>query len=226
LVPDSKNPQSLNRYSYCWNNPLKYVDPTGHWGWSSIKKAAKAVAKAVVKNIDYVQAAIDVAGLIPVVGEVFDAANAAIYAARGDYVSAGLSLAACIPVAGMAATAGKLAKNTVKAVDNAQKMKVVAKVGRVGEASAKIVKNTRRIESLTGTATYRVPDILDRMRRVIGEVKNVRKLSYTNQIRDDVLYAKKLNYTFELHVRTDTVLSGPLQAAVDGGNIRLIRDLG
>ncbi len=84
LVPDSKNPQSLNRYSYCRNNPLKYVDPTGHWGWSSIKKAAKAVAKAVVKNIDYVQAAIDVAGLIPVVGEAFDAANAVIYAARGD----------------------------------------------------------------------------------------------------------------------------------------------
>ena len=24
------NPQTLNRYSYCLNNPLKYVDPTGH----------------------------------------------------------------------------------------------------------------------------------------------------------------------------------------------------
>jgi len=127
LVPDSKNPQSLNRYSYCWNNPLKYVDPTGHWGWSSIRKAAKVVAKAVVKNIDYVQTAIDIAGLIPVVGEAFDAANAVIYAARGDYVSAGLSLAACIPVAGMAATAGKLAKNTVKAVDNAQSLRKVTK---------------------------------------------------------------------------------------------------
>jgi hypothetical protein len=25
------NPQSLNRYSYTLNNPLKYNDPTGHW---------------------------------------------------------------------------------------------------------------------------------------------------------------------------------------------------
>jgi hypothetical protein len=29
-VPNPANPQSLNRYSYCFNNPLKYTDPTGH----------------------------------------------------------------------------------------------------------------------------------------------------------------------------------------------------
>jgi RHS repeat-associated protein len=27
------NPQSLNRYSYVLNNPLIYIDPTGHWNW-------------------------------------------------------------------------------------------------------------------------------------------------------------------------------------------------
>jgi len=30
LVPNPKNPQDLNRYSYVRNNPLKYRDPTGH----------------------------------------------------------------------------------------------------------------------------------------------------------------------------------------------------
>jgi RHS repeat-associated protein len=30
IVPNPANPQSLNRYSYCLNNPLKYTDPTGH----------------------------------------------------------------------------------------------------------------------------------------------------------------------------------------------------
>ena len=30
IVPDPTNPQSLNRYSYCLNNPLKYIDPSGH----------------------------------------------------------------------------------------------------------------------------------------------------------------------------------------------------
>ena len=31
LIPDVSNPQSWNRYAYTLNNPLKYVDPTGHW---------------------------------------------------------------------------------------------------------------------------------------------------------------------------------------------------
>ncbi len=35
IVPDPGNPQALNRYTYVNNNPLKYVDPTGHF-WEAI----------------------------------------------------------------------------------------------------------------------------------------------------------------------------------------------
>ncbi|HQL01413.1 MAG TPA: RHS repeat-associated core domain-containing protein [Smithellaceae bacterium] len=31
IVPYPFNPQSLNRYSYCRNNPMIYVDPSGHF---------------------------------------------------------------------------------------------------------------------------------------------------------------------------------------------------
>jgi len=31
IVPSPSSPQSLNRYSYCLGNPVKYVDPTGHF---------------------------------------------------------------------------------------------------------------------------------------------------------------------------------------------------
>jgi RHS repeat-associated protein len=30
MVPDPRNPQALNRYSYVNNNPMRYTDPTGH----------------------------------------------------------------------------------------------------------------------------------------------------------------------------------------------------
>ncbi|OGO23025.1 MAG: hypothetical protein A2144_11670 [Chloroflexi bacterium RBG_16_50_9] len=33
IVPSPANPQSLNRYSYVLNNPLKYTDPSGHEVW-------------------------------------------------------------------------------------------------------------------------------------------------------------------------------------------------
>jgi hypothetical protein len=30
IVPDGKNPQAFNRYAYTLNNPVKYIDPSGH----------------------------------------------------------------------------------------------------------------------------------------------------------------------------------------------------
>lgn len=60
--------------------------------------------------------ALDVIGLVPVVGEVADGANAAWYAAEGDYLNASLSAAAMVPFLGWAATGGKFAVKGYKAV--------------------------------------------------------------------------------------------------------------
>jgi len=37
-VPEPGNPQALNRYSYCYNNPLRYIDPTGRYSEDEIMK--------------------------------------------------------------------------------------------------------------------------------------------------------------------------------------------
>jgi hypothetical protein len=67
--------------------------------------------------LDGVQLALDIVGMIPVVGEVADIANAGISLARGDYAGAALSLAAAIPGVGWAATGAKLATKGKKAYD-------------------------------------------------------------------------------------------------------------
>jgi len=39
MVPSPANPQSLNRYAYVLNNPLRYTDPSGHYSEEEIMKS-------------------------------------------------------------------------------------------------------------------------------------------------------------------------------------------
>ncbi|MCP4303943.1 MAG: hypothetical protein GY788_03490 [bacterium] len=98
------------------------------------------------------------------------------------------------------------------------------RVGQEGLDYLGVTQNTTRIPRPTGTG-YRVPDILDEAGGVIGEVKNVQSLSYTQQLRDYVWYAEQNSLQFDLYVRGSTHLSGPLQTAVDDGLINLFRAL-
>jgi RHS repeat-associated protein len=50
IVPDHRNPQLLNRYSYAGNNPVRYNDPDGHCGplcWAGIVLGLSGVALIV-----------------------------------------------------------------------------------------------------------------------------------------------------------------------------------
>ena len=46
IVPEPGNPQALNRYSYVYNSPLKYTDPTGH-----IAQTEQADAEKILKQL-------------------------------------------------------------------------------------------------------------------------------------------------------------------------------
>jgi len=52
FIQDPENLQSLNRYSYCVNNPLSLTDPSGYWwilnNWKSIVTAVAAVTVSLV----------------------------------------------------------------------------------------------------------------------------------------------------------------------------------
>lgn len=78
---------------------LRHQNP----GWSSLRVYWQA-------SKEMIHIALDVVGLVPVVGEVADLTNGVIYTIEGDGLNATLSYASAIPVAGWAAAGVKFAK--------------------------------------------------------------------------------------------------------------------
>lgn len=96
-----------------YGNGIQVADASPGGGLSQLMATAKdtLMVSDSGKNdklIDKVQTGLDWLGLMPVLGEPADLANAVIYAARGDNVNAGLSLAATVPFLGMGATGAKI----------------------------------------------------------------------------------------------------------------------
>jgi Flp pilus assembly pilin Flp len=94
------------------------------------------------------------------------------------------------------------------------------RVGQAGERAAGITKNTNKIQ-INGRT--RIPDELNAT--TLGEVKNVKYQHLSTQLKDDLAYAQQNRLQFNLYVRRDTRLSGPLQELVDSGQLNLIRNL-
>jgi hypothetical protein len=72
---------------------------------------------------------------------------------------------------------------------------------------------------INANGRIRIPDGLTDT--TLSEVKNVDSLSYTQQLRDFSDFAQATGRQFDLYVRQDTQLSGPLLDAIASGDINL-----
>lgn len=90
--------------------------------------------------------------------------------------------------------------------------------GRLGERG-NVTGVKQRIPSATRTAAFRIPDALTDSELI--EVKNVRRLRLTPQIRDFLMFCEETQRTLVLYVRPDVVLSAAMIRLRDDGQIVL-----
>ena len=111
-----------NRYAFAGGNPISFIELDGHlfgMSWSDLGHAA-----------------LDVVGMVPVVGEVADVANGIWYMAEGNYTDGLMSLASAIPVAGNAVAAVKAGRTAKKLYNGAEAaMDAGKQVDNVADAS-------------------------------------------------------------------------------------------
>ena len=107
---------------------------------------------------DKIQLGGDILGMVPLVGNFVDVANAAISAARGDAAGAGLRLAAAVPGFGQAVTGGKIAKKGADAVSAAKGADNLPPLRMSGEGIDQAQRATRSRRTTQG-AGPREPEI-------------------------------------------------------------------
>ena len=115
------------------------------------KKEAEEFEKDQVKTeglstddvLDGIQMALDVAGMVPVLGAAPDLLNAAVSALRGNWLDAGMSLIAAVPGVGDAVGGAKIVKNGVKIAQKTKMVKVEKTVEKSGEISSEQLARIR-----------------------------------------------------------------------------------
>ncbi len=160
----------------CHNDPVNNTDPFG-------LRPDTTPSEAPEISLDSVQTGLDVAGLIPGIGEFADLGSGLISLGRGDYVGAVLSAGAMIPIAGEAAGVGKLARKGEAAARRAENIAKGIQLASLGQAanpsgtrSKKRQRKGRRRRGgrREGKSQSRTPKIRGRGRIIMRSIETVR----------------------------------------------------
>ena len=208
-----------NAYAYCLNNPVNREDSNGNWSmpnWLKVTIGAVALVGAVALTVATGGGAAAVAvGVAKVVGSV--AVSTAVSAGVG-YLENGKQGAidgACngFMFGSLSACGGAALKyaNVHAATTGSPNS-----MGKAGERMAGIEPSAKRAIRINGRV--RIPDELTQT--TLKEVKNVKCISNTLQLRDFADYAKITGRTLELWVRPTTKIA---KTVIDAGwNIRYL----
>lgn len=128
------------------------------------------------------------------------------------------------PIVGLSAIAA-----AVKASKAIKKAKILRANYLKGKAFEKLVGASqnlvqyaqKRIPSISGTAKYRVADFLTSS--ALHEIKNVKNLRLTNQLKDFILFSQREGLKMTIHVNKATKITNQLKKLERHGIINIKR---
>ncbi|MEM6454396.1 MAG: putative toxin, partial [Acidobacteriota bacterium] len=192
---DLQRPQTWNRYTYAFNNPVTLVDPDGRAAETPWDVANVAIGVgSLMANI--------AAGNVP--GAVLDAGGIALDLAATAAPGVPGGASASIKAARLAKNA-RFGKAFEKAVLNA----------------VDLSKNTKKIDIPFGEKALRIPDGV--ARGVLLEVKGVQNLYLTSQVRDFLRKASEDNLTVVIAVTEKTKISRKFNELLEEGKVVIVR---
>jgi hypothetical protein len=127
------------------------AEDTGKGFDSVMKDVGKAVTHMSPSQIGH--SALDLVGMVPVVGTAANLGNAAWYAAQGDWKDAGWSAAAAIPIEGDFVDAAKLGKDGVEIVEDGAKAERAINDGQQAARTAEDGEKALKADQAAGDGT-------------------------------------------------------------------------